>query len=59
MTPELVQLVLLAFAGASLVGLAAVVFLLLFAGALVYYKHAFCENYDRSAAVPDSARRGT
>ena len=43
----------------TFVGLAAVVFLLLFAGALVYYKHAFCENYDRSAAVPDSARRGT
>ena len=36
----------------ALVGLCAVVFLLSFAGLLVYYKHAFCEHYDRSSAVP-------
>jgi hypothetical protein len=34
----------------TLVGLGAVVFLLVFAGALVYYKHTFCEDYDRSSA---------
>ena len=35
----------------TLVGLGAVVFLLVFAGALVYYKHAFCEHYDRSTEI--------
>ncbi len=36
----------------ALVGLCAVVFLLGFAALLVYYKHTFCEHYDRSTAVP-------
>ena len=36
------------------VGLTAVVFLLAFAGLLLYYKHAFCEHYDRSTAVRGS-----
>ncbi len=39
----------------TLVGLSAVVFLLVFAGALVYYKRAFCEHYDRSTAIRDAA----
>jgi hypothetical protein len=43
----------------TLAGLGAVVFLLAFAGILVYYKHAYCEHYDRSTAVPDSAGKGT
>jgi hypothetical protein len=38
----------------TIVGIAAVLFLLVFAASLVYYKHAYCEDYDRSSAVPDS-----
>jgi hypothetical protein len=35
----------------TLVGLGAVVFLLLFAALLLFYKHAYCEHYDRSFSV--------
>jgi hypothetical protein len=36
----------------TIVGLTSVVFLFAFAGLLVYYKHAFCEGYDKSDATP-------
>jgi Zn-finger protein len=50
---ELVQSLRQARRTQTLAGLGAVLFLLLFAGVLLFYKHAFCEHYDRSAAVPD------
>ena len=37
----------------AVMGLAAVVCLLAFAAFLVFYKHAYCENYDRSTAVAE------
>ena len=36
----------------TIVGIATVVFLLAFAGLLMFYKRAFCEHYDRSSARP-------
>ncbi len=42
----------------TLVSIGAVVFLLAFAGMLGYYKHAFCEQYDRSEAILPSTGRG-
>jgi hypothetical protein len=36
----------------TVVGIAAVVFLMVFAGVLVFYKRVFCEDYDRSRARP-------
>ncbi len=38
----------------ALVGLASVVFLLVFAGVVIFYKHTFCEDFDRTSAVPDT-----
>ncbi len=56
---ELVRVLRQARRSQTLVGLDAAMFLLVFAGVLVYYKHAFCQNYDRSSAVPGAGRRGT
>ncbi len=40
-------------ANQTLVGLGAAALLLLLAAVLVYYKHAFCEDYDRNSAIPE------
>ena len=39
----------------AIVGLFSVVFMLVFAGVIIYYKHAFCENFDRSSAMAPTA----
>ncbi|MFQ5653290.1 MAG: hypothetical protein ACE5GW_00990, partial [Planctomycetota bacterium] len=55
---DLVQSVRRASRRQTLVGLAAVGFLLLFAGLLLYFKEHYCEDYDRSRALPESLREG-